>query len=116
MNSEKNTADFIQWRKTCYTNLFSSVENAGYTTGWFEVLQGVRQGCPLSILLFILVVEILAIKVRNKTEIQGKIIGDRENKIFQFADDTTCFLRTEDSIAAILRTINVFFEIFRLTP
>ena len=67
-----------------------------------------RQGCPLSSLLFILVVEILATKIRSKTEIQGIQIGDREHKILQFADDTTCFLRTEDSIAVLLCTIQVF--------
>ena len=50
------------------------------------------QGCPLSSLLIILVVEILATKIRNKTE-----IGYREHKILQF-----------DSIAALLCTIQVF--------
>ena len=83
--------DFVQRIKTYYTNLFSSVENAGYTTDWFKVLRGVRQGYSLSSLLFILVVDILATNIRSKKEILGIQIGDREQNILQFADDTTCF-------------------------
>ena len=101
--------DFIQWIKTCYTDLFSTVENAGHTTGWFKVLRGVRQGCPLSCLLFILVVEILAINVRNNRDIKGIRIGQKEHKILQFADDTTCFLSNETIITALFTKIEMFF-------
>ena len=73
--------DFIQWVKICYTDLFSTVGNAGHTTGWFRILRGVRQGCPLSCLLFILVVEILAIKIRDSEHITGIKIGNREHKL-----------------------------------
>ena len=85
--------DFIQWVKICYTDLFSTVGNADHRTGWFRILRGVRQGCPPSCLLFILVVEILAIQICDSEHIKGIKIGDREHKIFQFADDTTCLLR-----------------------
>ena len=78
------------------------------------MLWSVRQGCPLSSLLFILVVEILVIKIRNKTEIHEIIIGDREHKILRFDDDSTCFLIAEDSIAALLCTIQVFSKLFGL--
>ena len=100
--------NFIQWVKICYTDLFSTVGNAGHTTGWFRILRGVRQGCPLSCLLFILVVEILAIKIHDSEHIKGIKIGDREHKIFQFADDTTCLLRDEDSVEYLFDTVKEF--------
>ena len=52
--------------------------------------RGIRQGCPVSVLLFILVTEILAIKVRTNNEIQGLKLNENSNKIYQIvrhADD-----------------------------
>ena len=52
--------------------------------------RGIRQGCPVSVLLFILVTEILAIKIRTNNEIQGLKVNENSNKIYQIvrhADD-----------------------------
>ena len=42
----------MQWIKLCYTNIQSSVLNGGYTSNWFTLTKGLRQGCPLSAYLF----------------------------------------------------------------
>ena len=47
-----------------------------------------RQGCPLSPYLFLLAVELLAIRVRLCESIRGLYTGPFENKISQYADDT----------------------------
>ena len=61
----------------------------GQTTQWFTVERGCRQGDPISPYIFILCVEILAIMIREDSDIKGIWINKVEHKISQFADDTT---------------------------
>jgi len=67
--------------------------NNGFATNFFSVSRGVRQGDPLSPLLFILSLEILACYIREDRNIHGLVINDEEIKLTLFADDVTCFLR-----------------------
>ena len=60
----------------------------GQITQWFGVEHGCRQGDPISPYLFILCVEILAIMIREDSEIKGIWINKVEHIISQFADDT----------------------------
>ena len=46
-----------------------------------------RQGCPLSPVLFNIVLEVLASAVRQQKEIKGIKIGNDEVKVLLFADD-----------------------------
>ena len=69
-----------------------------------------RQGCPLSSILFILCVEILAIIIRNNKDINGIRIGDEELKLAQFADDTTAIIRDEQSMYELFRVTEEFSQ------
>jgi hypothetical protein len=68
----------------------------------------VRQGCPLSAYLFIVVVEVLAIKIRGDDNIKSIKIGEKEIKVIQMADDTTCFLKDIQSLRVLLYTLEDF--------
>ena len=91
----------IEKIKLLYNNIFSTVINDGLTCDWFKLERGVRQGCPLSCFLFIMCVEIMAELVMKTPNIQGIAINGLEKKISLFADDTTCMLSSENSIAKL---------------
>jgi len=67
--------DFIRWVKTLYKNIQSCVVNNGLTTGYFALERGVRQGDPLSPYLFVVVVETLALAIRQNKAIKGISTG-----------------------------------------
>ena len=48
---------------------------------------GVKQGCPLSPLLFNIVLETLAVAIKEEKEIEGIKIGNEDTKLSLFADD-----------------------------
>ena len=46
------------WISVMYSDVESGIINGGYVTNYFKVFRGVRQGCPLSPILFILSAEL----------------------------------------------------------
>ena len=100
-----------KWISVLYNDVESGVINGGYMTSYFRVSRGVRQGCPLSPLLFILCVEILAQKIRENPKISGielpyscegklgiELPYSCEAKLSQFADDTTLICKDTSSL------------------
>ena len=57
----------------------------------FPLRSGARQGCPLSPLLFNIVLGFLAIAIREETEIKGIQIG-KEVKLSLFTDDMILYI------------------------
>jgi hypothetical protein len=63
--------NFIRWVHTIYNETEACVTNNGFSSPFFRLQRGVRQGCPLSAYLFIMVVELLAHKIRKSDNIKG---------------------------------------------
>ena len=82
---------FLQWIHTFYNNISSCVINNSFSTQPFAVERGVRQGDPLSAYLFIIVLEILCIRVRSSKDIRGIKVDKEEIRLSLFADDLTVF-------------------------
>ena len=88
-----------QWVKVFYNDISSCVLNKGYASKHFTLSRGVRQGCPLSGLLFIIGIEILGNAIRQSTTIKGiDIAPGKTAKLAQYADDTTVFVKDDQSI------------------
>ena len=98
--------NFIKWINVIYKKPLCCVINNGKASEFFEISRGIRQGCPISALLFILVAEVMAINIKNNNLIRGIQIGDQEIKLSQFADDTTLFIKDIDSLNTTLHLLD----------
>ena len=101
-------SEFISWIKLLYTEPKFKIKNNGWISEDCFMNRGVRQGCSMSALLFILVVEILAQSIKQNEKIEGIIIGNTEHKICQYADDSTIFIKTLKSIGYLIETFDSF--------
>ena len=99
--------DFLKWVTVLYTNLKTAVIINGHISEEFEYTRGVKQGCPLSPLLYILTIEPFANRIRLDPQIKGlKLPGqDRYSKITQYADDSNLTLTDTRSVQ---RTLTIF--------
>ena len=75
----------------------------------FPLKSGKRQGCPLSPLLFNIVLEVLVTAIREEKEIRRIQIGKEEVKLSLFADDMILYIENpKDSTRKILELINEY--------
>ncbi len=88
---------FIQTVKALYSNAVSMVVVNGVKSSTFRITRGVRQGDPMSCLLFDLAIEPLACMLRA-SPLRGIAIPGATDRILTklFADDTTVYLHEED--------------------
>jgi hypothetical protein len=98
---------FIKWIHTLYNSPNACVKNNGHQSSYFDITRGIRQGCPISAVLFDLCVEILSIKVRSDNRITGFSFGNQPKKIkvLQYADDTIFFLKNEKEINDVMSIV-----------
>ena len=68
-----------------------------------------KQGCPLSPLLFNIVLEVLTTTIREEKEIKGIQIGEEEVKLSLFEDDMILYIdNPKDASRKLLELINEF--------
>jgi len=69
----------------------------------FPLKSGTKQGCPLSPLLFNIVLEVLATEIREEKEIKLIQTGKKEVKLSLFADDMILYIENpKDSTRKLL--------------
>ena len=73
-----------------------------------KLRSGTRQGCPLSPLLFNIVLEVLATAIRQEKAIKGIPIGKEEMKLLSFADDMIVYI--ENPINSTKKLFNLISE------
>ena len=100
---------FIRSVRTLYENAETRVMINGCLSKTFKITRGVRQGDPLSCLLFDLAIEPLAASLRASNLRGYSIPGAAERLIATlFADDTTTFLHKEDSFTDLMTILDTW--------
>ena len=66
-----------QWINVMYSDISSCILNNCFATRQFNLERGVRQGCPLSGILFTIGIEILSNAISRSNEIKGIEIDER---------------------------------------
>jgi len=103
-------SSFINWIKILYNDASSSVLVNNHISEPFKLYRGVRQGCAISPLLFVICLEPLATKVRNEKDITGLPLPGKNQNIKQtiFADDYTGILTTNKGMSAFLFIVKLY--------
>lgn len=78
--------------QTLFRGLCSCIINNGHVSEFFYLHKGIAQGSGISPYLHLIIMEILAIRLRNNPNIRGIEVGGKELKTALFADDLTMFL------------------------
>jgi hypothetical protein len=98
--------------KAIYSKPVGNIKVNGEELEAIPLKSGTRQGCPLSLYLFIIVFEVLGRAIRQKKVIKGMQFGTEEVKISLFADDMIVYVSDpKNSTRELLKLINSFSEV-----
>ncbi|XP_065627152.1 uncharacterized protein LOC112033876 isoform X2 [Quercus suber] len=109
-----------RWLKTCVSTVRFSILVNGFSVGFFGSSRGLRQGDPLSPLLFLLIMEVLS-SILKKTEEGGFIQGFHVGPInsigicvshILFADDAILFCDASREQVLSIRLVLTCFQAF----
>lgn len=105
--------NFLSLVQLLYSGAVSRVGVNGYYSRPVAQVGGVRQGCPLSPLLYVLYLEPLLNRLRHEPSFVGlHIPGGRGEhaKVAAYADDATLFLASDGEFGAVERVLGIFTE------
>ena len=106
---------FMQWVKTLYFNKEIRIINNGFVSDPISPSNGLAQGDGLSPLLFVLVIETLALTIRANAKIQGYQAGMFHKKLALLADDMILSLKAKQvTFSQVLLTLQDFANISNL--
>ena len=88
---------YLKIMKAVYDKHTANIILTGKKLEAFPLKSGTRQGCPLSPLLFNIVLEIPARAIRQEKETKRIQLGKEEVKVCLFADDMIVYLKTPSS-------------------
>ena len=100
--------EFINWVKILYQGAIAQVMINGHLTGKIKLKRGVRQGDPLSPLLYVLVIEILALQLRTNPDLIGFTIKGEKLISFHYADDTTIAITQNKCWKEVIKELRIY--------
>ena len=103
--------NFRRWIGILYAGVGSRVKINGFLGDFVFQTRGVRQGSPLSALLYVLYLQPLAAAVRTDSRVKGLWLpggGGEEVRMAVYADGLTLFLTSDRSIEAAMQVVGNF--------
>ena len=103
-------AGLIQWCKLLYSGHLSKFIVNNYIGSHITIKRGIRQGYPLSPLLFAICAEGMSTLIINNPNIEGIKLPDHDEifKVVQHADDITIFIRNNQDVNVLKDIFNVY--------
>ena len=102
----------INWINILLYNFSAVVNHCGNISQKFNIGRGARQGDPIASYLFIVCIEILALKLRTDSKIQGFKVRNMTKTLELYADDCSIFLEPSDrNLRNCLEILDNFFKL-----
>ena len=98
----------LEFIKLLYKDIFSKIEINGALTKKIIIKKGIRQGCPLSMLLFVICTDVLTRKIIKNEKIKDITFQKVNFKITQYADDTKFVFKKVNEIKIIFNELKLF--------
>lgn len=99
---------FIGYLKHSHKHAHGQIQINGGSTEPFQIRRGLRQGCPMSMPLYVIVTDALTRKLVNNPKITGIRISKAHMKIQQYADDVSATVQDTPSLEAIFQDFQIF--------
>ena len=102
---------FIRWVRLLYSRARSLILVNGYSSPDFYPARDVRQGCPLSPLLYVLTMKVLACNLRVHPDLVGIKFPNSTVSlpvVSLYADDTSATVTSDPGIKAVFDTSTSF--------
>jgi hypothetical protein len=102
--------NFIHWIQLTMVKPRSRIKINNFLSPWVHLQQGVRQGDPLSPLLYVIGIDLFTSAIHNDPFFQGIQIPHSESfiKALLFADDTAVCIGTLEDFTRLIYWISIF--------
>ena len=102
--------NFLNWVEKIYSNASSILNINGFFSKRIPLKRGVRQGCPLSALLYVLVIEVFALQLRINPNIVGFTIEGEKIVSAHYMDDATIIIKQNRCFKEVIKEITDYEE------
>ena len=93
---------------TLHNNIQSVCMINGNISPPFNIKRGIRQGCPMSMIYYVLFQEPLYLAIKLSKKICPPLLPSKQTKNLGYADDTSIIVKDDEDIAESFRVINTF--------
>ena len=105
--------DLIKWVEMLLYDFTAVINHCGNISNYFSISRGCRQGDPIASYLFIICIEILAVKLRGDSKIEAFCSENLSHLLEIYADDLSVSLNP--SSANLYNTIKILQEFYALS-